>query len=253
MINHKGHTCACGTVQAKVTKASLCRLRNFVSFVPFVVKNMSKRAVIFVNGHLPDLEPARRLIRPDDFLLAADGGTHHVLALGLFPSVVIGDLDSLAADDRRRLEASGVEIRQYPRDKDETDLELALRFALEAGYRSILILAALGGRLDQSLGNLALLTDPLLAEIDVRLDDGVEEAFFVREQTDVQGRPGDTLSLIPWGSPAEGVTTGGLRWPLRGETLCSDKTRGISNEMLGETAIVSLESGLLLCIHRRNR
>jgi thiamine pyrophosphokinase len=219
----------------------------------------TKRAIIFVNGHLPDLEAARRLIRPDDFLIAADGGTRHALALGLLPSVVVGDLDSVTADDRRRLEGSGVEIRQYPPDKNETDLELALRTALGAGYRSIFVLAALGGRLDQTLGNLALLTDPSLAEVDVRLDDGIEEAFFVRTQAKasprgasrrVEGCPGDTVSLIPWGGLAEGVTTDGLRWPLRGETLHPDKTRGISNEMLAEIATISLKSGLLLVIHR---
>ena len=211
----------------------------------------TKRAIIFANGHLPDLEPARRLICPEDALIAADGGTQHILALGLLPSLVIGDLDSLAADNRRRLEGSSVEIRQYPRDKNETDLELALHSALDEGYRSILILAALGGRLDQSLGNLALLTDPSLAEVDVRLDDGIEEVFFVRKQADIQGRPGDTVSLLPWGGPAEGVTTEGLRWPLRGETLYPDKTRGVSNEMLGETASVTIQSGLLLVVHRR--
>jgi thiamine pyrophosphokinase len=58
--------------------------------------------------------------------------------------------------------------------------------------------------------------------------------------------------LIPWGSPAEGVTTEALRWPLRGETLYPDKTRGISNEMLSETASVAVRSGLLLIIHRRS-
>ena len=212
---------------------------------------MTERAIIFVNGHLPDFEAARCLIRPDDFLIAADGGTCHALALGLLPSIVIGDLDSLTPDDRQRLEGSGVEIRQYPPDKNETDLELALRTALEADYRSILILAALGDRLDQTLGNLALLTAPSLVEVDVRLDDGVEEAYFVRTQADIQGCPGDTVSLIPWGGLSEGVTTEGLRWPLRGETLRPDKTRGMSNEMLAEIATISLKSGLLLVIHRR--
>jgi thiamine pyrophosphokinase len=209
------------------------------------------RALIFANGHLPDLEPARRLIRPNDTLIAADGGTRHILALGLLPSIVIGDLDSLTSDDRQRLEGLGVEFRQYPSDKNETDLELALRTALKAGYRNILVLAALGGRLDQTLGNLSLLTDPTLAEVDVRLDDGIEETIFVRKLADVQGCPGDTVSLVPWGGPVEGVTTIGLRWPLCGETLYPDKTRGISNEMLVAIASISLKSGLLLVIHRR--
>ena len=215
-------------------------------------ETVMSRALVFVNGHLPDLEAARRLIRTEDTLIAADGGTRHILALGLLPSIVIGDLDSLAADDRQRLEGLlGVDIRQYPSDKNETDLELALRLTRDSGYRSILILAALGGRLDQTLGNLSLLTDPSLAEMDVRLDDGVEEALFVRSRAAFSGRPGEAVSLIPWGGPAGGVTTEGLRWLLHGETLYPDKTRGISNKMLGETASVALQSGLLLVVHRR--
>jgi len=218
------------------------------------------RAVIFANGSLPNLEAVSRLLHPDDTLLAADGGSFHLLALGLLPSAVIGDLDSLSTADRRRLEAAGVRLLQHPRDKDETDLELALHYAVEAGHRSILVVGALGGRLDQTLGNLSLLADPALEGLEVRLDDGVEEAFFVRggeapsrgANRRIHGCPGEVVSLLPWGAPVEGVTTDGLRWPLRGETLFPHKTRGISNELLGETASVTLTSGLLLIVHRRN-
>jgi len=211
-----------------------------------------KRLVIFANGHLPDLEAARALLRPGDFLLAADGGTRHALAMGLMPSAIIGDLDSLTEDERRRTEAAGVQLLEHPRDKDETDLELALRFTFHAGYRSILVLAALGERLDQTLGNLVLLTDPAWRALDIRMDDGIEEVFFIRASAEIHGQPGDTVSLLPWGSPAEGVVAAGLRWPLRGETLYPHKTRGVSNEMLGNAASISIKSGLLLCVHRRN-
>jgi thiamine pyrophosphokinase len=211
------------------------------------------RAVIFVNGHIPDLELVRQLTRPGDTLLAADGGTRHVLALGLTPSVVIGDLDSLTDADRRKLDAAGTEIRRYPRNKNETDFELALHYAVEAGYHEILLVAALGDRLDQTLGNLALLTDPSLVGLHVRVDDGVEQAYFVSTRARVEGRPGDLVSLIPWGGEVTGVSTDGLRWPLRYEMLYPYKTRGISNELLGETASVSLKSGLLLIIHSRHR
>ena len=123
------------------------------------------RAVIFANGLVPELESARRLIQPGDTLLAADGGTHHALALGLVPSVVIGDLDSLTVDDRQRTMEKGVHLLQYPADKNQTDLELALDYAIQQGFREILIIGALGGRLDQTLGNLSLLTDPRLSTI----------------------------------------------------------------------------------------
>jgi thiamine pyrophosphokinase len=211
------------------------------------------RALIFVNGELLDLESARTLVCPGDALLAADGGTRHILALGLRPSVVMGDLDSVMDDERHRLEEACVRILQYPSDKDETDLELALRYAVQAGHREILVVAALGGRLDQTLGNLSLLTDPALAGVDVRLDDGVEEAFFVRDSCEVRGSPGDIVSLIPWGGEVAGVITDNLRWPLRGEILHPHQTRGISNELLGESAAIHLKSGLLLVIHRRQK
>jgi thiamine pyrophosphokinase len=211
------------------------------------------RAVIFVNGHIPDLELVRPLTRSGDTLIAADGGTRHALALGLTPSVVIGDLDSLTADDRRKLDAAGTEIRRYPRDKNETDFELTLQYAVEAGYHDILLVAALGDRLDQTLGNLALLSDPSLVGLHIRVDDGMEQVFFVSTQARLEGRPGDLVSLIPWGIEVTGVTTDGLRWPLQGDMLYPFKTRGISNELLGEMASISLESGLMLIVHSRSQ
>ncbi len=209
------------------------------------------RVIIFANGWLPDLESARRLIGDGDVICAADGGTRHALALGLLPSVVIGDLDSLRPDDRQRLDAGGVEIRPFPRDKDQTDLELALAYALEIPNDGILIIGGLGGRLDQTLGNLSLLGDPRLSNRAIRLDDGVEEVFFVRTHADIHGEPGDIVSLIPWGGAAQGVSTQGLRWPLIDETLLPERTRGISNQLVSNTASVSLQSGLLLVIHSR--
>jgi thiamine pyrophosphokinase len=209
------------------------------------------RVIIFVNGRIPHLDRVRELIRPSDMIVAADGGTRHALALGLVPSLVIGDLDSLNDEDRHRLEVAQTEIRQFPREKDETDFELALNHAVSAGYTEILVVAALGNRLDQTLGNLSLLTNLSLAGCDVRMDDGTEQAWFVRSRTRVEGCPGDIVSLIPWGLAVTGITTVGLRWPLNGETLNPSKTRGLSNELLGETASISLESGLLLVVHTR--
>ncbi len=213
---------------------------------------MTSRAIIFVNGSLPDPELARRLIDPTCLLIAADGGTRHALSLGLTPSVIIGDLDSLLPADRQQAERQGARLLQHPADKDETDLELALEYALRQGCTEIVLLAALGGRLDQTLANLSLLTDPRLAALNIRLDDGREEAFFVRGRREVHGAAGDIVSLLPWGGPAAGVRTRGLRWPLFGETLQPHKTRGVSNQMLDPSAVIELESGLLLVVHRRS-
>lgn len=216
------------------------------------------RIVIFANGKLPDPEAARALLQTGDYLIAADGGANHLLGMGILPEVVIGDLDSVDEDTLFQLTSAEVNIEQYSEDKDETDIELALHYAVEMRPSAILIVGALGGRLDQTLANLSILTDPTLPKIDIRLDDGVEEAFFCQAyadrggQIEVRGRSGDAVSLIPWRGPVEKVTTEGLQWPLYCETLYPDRSRGISNKMFGDVASIRVQSGLLLIVHRRH-
>jgi thiamine pyrophosphokinase len=210
-----------------------------------------RRAIIFANGELSDPESARGVLREGGVWIAADGGTRHAFACGRAPDVVIGDLDSLPEPLRGALAAAGTAVRPHPVDKDETDLELAIDFAVREGYRSIRIVGGLGGRTDQTVGTLSLLAEPGRAEFDIRCDDGCEEALSIRGAAALEGRAGDIVSLIPFGLPAEGITTEGLRFPLRGETLEPYKTRGISNRMVSPRAVIRVEKGVLLCIHTR--
>jgi thiamine pyrophosphokinase len=210
-----------------------------------------QRIIIFANGELPDLNKARALLRTGDIVICADGGTRHVLALGVRPDLIVGDLDSADPEAIRKFREEDVKIETHPRDKNETDLELAINRAIEMNPDRLVIVAALGGRLDQTLANITLLTDLRLSKFQVRLDDGVEEIQLCRDRVEVHGRAGDLVSLIPWQGAVSGIQTEGLRWPLHRETLYPDKTRGISNEMAGDAASVTMESGLLLIVHRR--
>jgi thiamine pyrophosphokinase len=211
----------------------------------------SRRTVIFANGSLAHPDEARKLLEPDDRIICADGGTRYALSLGITPDLVLGDLDSLTEADQRRLIDGAVVVRRHPRDKDETDLELALDQALRDGTSAILIIAALGKRLDQVLGNISLMSDPRLSNANCRMDDGLEEVLFCRSACTIHGTRGDIVSLIPWGNSVKGVRTDGLRWALSGDTLHVHKSRGISNEMLSTSASVQVENGVLLVIHRR--
>ena len=210
-----------------------------------------KRIIIFANGELPDKEKARVLLREDDFIIAADGGTRHALALGRMPNILIGDLDSVTDEERGKMKESNVEVFQFPADKNETDLELAIQHALTLNPQEVVILAALGGRLDQTLGNIALISNLQPSTCNLKLNDGLEEIFFCSEHSQINGNSGDIVSLIPWQGEATGIVTQGLRWPLQNETLYPNKTRGISNEMTGNIATVQIKSGLLLIVHRR--
>ena len=83
------------------------------------------------------------------------------------------------------------------------------------GYNPSGLVAALGGRLDQTLANINLLLLPELADRDVRLFDGIEEVFLIRDQVTIHGQPGEIVSLIPLQGPVTGITTRGLQYPLR--------------------------------------
>lgn len=204
------------------------------------------RAVIFANGGYTHPYP----LLPDDLIIAADGGARYCLELGLTPHVVVGDFDSLDPASLKSLEQAGVELERYPERKDFTDLELALQHACQRGADEILVLAALGGRWDQTLANLLLPASQALCCTRITLIDGAQEIHLLRagERLDLQGRPGDTVSLIPLKGDAVGVVTQGLEYPLAGETLYFGSTRGISNVLLDEFSWVSLQEGMLLCI-----
>jgi thiamine pyrophosphokinase len=217
--------------------------------VALLIPTKRKHCVIIANGDPPEPETARRHAGQADLLLAADGGARHALALGLTPHVVIGDLDSLDQAQQAQLRAAGVRFIVHSTAKDETDLELALLYAVEQDADSIVVLGVLGGRLDQTLANVLLLTMPALNGRDVRLVEGMQTAFVVRDQTTLTGHPGDTVSLIPLGGAAHGVTTEGLAFPLHDSTLPFGPTLGLSNEMMATQARVQVRDGLLFCVH----
>ena len=122
----------------------------------------------------------------------------------------------------------------YPKDKNETDLELAIQHALTLNPEQIIILAALGGRLDQTLGNIALISRPATFNLSTFDSTMASKKFsFAAIKVQINGASGDIVSLIPWQGEVTGVVTTDLKWPLQNETLYPQKTRGISNEMTG--------------------
>jgi thiamine pyrophosphokinase len=211
----------------------------------------NQRAVIFANGEITDLNSLKELTRAGDLIIAADGGLHHLFALGVMPSALIGDLDSVTSSEVEKAREQGTQVIKYPVDKNETDLQLAIQYAIAAECSEIIIAAALGGRLDQTLGNIFLLMQPALRGINCRLDDGREEVFLIDSSADITGSPGDVVSLLPVGEPVYDVKTEEMKYPLVYEKLFPDQTRGISNVMLSHHARITISRGRLICVHTR--
>jgi thiamine pyrophosphokinase len=212
------------------------------------------RAVIFANGVLNDHQTTRKNLRAGDWLIAADGGTENCLALGLQPTTVIGDLDSLSDDRREELEKQGTHFLVHPRDKDQTDLELALTLAVQEGAEEILLIGLLGGRLDQTLANLLLLARPEWQTARLVVSDGLDSAYLLHPDQPLilSGEPGEVVSLIPLTPVVEEVSTSGLRWALNDTRLSFGSTLGVSNEMTSTSCQVTFRKGVLLVVHRCN-
>ena len=210
------------------------------------------RAVIFANGIFTKSSKLRANIREDDLLIAADGGAQHCLDLGLRPATVIGDMDSIPPQLINDLKAQGAQLIVYPRDKDQTDLELALSYAVEQGVQEVLLFGLLGGRLDLSLANLTLLARDDWQNVSLVVSDEPDTAYLMRDHDAVSlhGKPGDIVSLIPLTDQVTEVTTTGLRWPLESAVLALGNTISVSNEMLSESARIRIGAGKLLLVHR---
>jgi thiamine pyrophosphokinase len=209
------------------------------------------RIVIFANGILTEPDRLRRRLRPTDQIFCADGGTVHALALGLKPQAIIGDLDSLPPAILAEMEAAGITIYRHPARKDQTDLELAFQLALAEQPDEILLVTALGGRLDQTLANIFLLTRPDYASIQLALIDGSQWATVLHshQAITITGRPGDTLSLVPLSSTVRQVTLTGVEWPLENATLSLGSTYSISNALAAHQAAIKIGEGMVLVVH----
>lgn len=207
-----------------------------------------KRAIIFANGKMDIAPPILKDLDPSDLIIAADGGTQHCKALGITPNVIVGDFDSLGAAEISSYQLKGSETIQYPTHKDETDLELALLYATNHEVTHVFIIGGLGNRWDMTLANILLAVLIRFSHLSIRLLDGSDELAILRGEgyMDISGRPGGTLSLIPLGGDANGITTRGLVYPLTDETLHFGSSRGVSNIIESDQARVIIRTGILL-------
>lgn len=201
--------------------------------------------LIFAGGDLPTQDLAGELPAVD-LVIAADSGYHAAEHLGYRVDVLVGDMDSIGDVSLPR----HVTIHRHPEDKDHTDLDLALELANREQPSRVVVVGGTGGRFDHELSISGLLGAQRWA--------GIEEldwisprgrAHVVRGRRILHGDVGATVSLVPIGGPASGITTNGLHWELHGDTLDAGSTRGVSNLMRSPVADIRVETGCLLVVY----
>jgi thiamine pyrophosphokinase len=204
---------------------------------------MSETVVVFAGGDPPPASVLERLPK-SAYVIAADSGFDHAHRLGVKVDLLVGDLDSISAAG---LGLAG-EIQQHPTDKNATDLAIALDAAARKKPSQVVVVGGSGGRIDHFLANAALLTASVYSELKLTWLPGDAAIHVVRDRLELLGSPGDVVSLLPYGGPARGVSTDGLRWPLTDATLAPGTSLGVSNQMIDTTATVELDDGVLLTV-----
>ena len=221
-----------------------------------LIKKVIMKALIFANGNPEEGVMVHRALSDSESaqIIVADGGARVAWHYQKSPDTVIGDMDSLSETELQKLRDEGATLQKYPPEKDETDLELALKFAVDEGATWIRIIGAIGGRFDQMLANVYLLSLPELRNCDVAIvaDNQLMRILYAGEHP-LEASIGDTISLIPINGDVTDIRTTGLQYPLKGETLHFGPARGISNVVINTQAKISFAEGVLLCVHTQGR
>jgi thiamine pyrophosphokinase len=181
-------------------------------------------------------------------IICCDGGARHFQSLGIKPDVIIGDMDSIDPASLASSSTQGIKIIKYSVNKDFTDTELALDYALGLKPEAIFIWGALGGRIDHALANVFLLCKGQEMGIKTYLVDEYSEAFVLDNGAAFINETGETVSLIALSPEVTGINLTGFLYPLKEETLIMGESRGISNVITDVHAGISVRHGKLLVI-----
>ncbi len=207
---------------------------------------MSKRAFIYAAGNysVEDIKLYKRIKAKDgDLVICADGGYDALVYTGIVPDVIIGDFDSLKTSVPKEIETV-----KYPADKDKTDLEICIDYALKSQCDTIFILGALGGRIDHIIGVFGALKYTLEHGADAMVLTAKSRVYLVDKEIEIAREKFDCISLIPCSDKVTGVSTLGLKYELNNRTLYKSSSLGISNEFFNNTAKIKVEEGLLYVI-----
>lgn len=206
-----------------------------------------------IGGELPTTK--------DEYIIACDAGVGHALRAGIRPNLLVGDFDTY-----RETLPVGIPVLSAPAEKDDTDTMMAVRHALAQEFERIRICAALGGRLDHSIGNLsaaAYVAERLgycevygAEERAILLYNGSislkkEPCGIADFEIGAEKQKKEFVSVFSWTEEAKGVSYRGLKYPLENAVLTREFALGISNEFAEKEAEISVKDGMLLIIIAR--
>ena len=201
-----------------------------------------KRCVIVGGADINNYEYIKSCLCNDDFIVFCDSGLKHLESLQVKPGLIVGDFDS---HDNPQLD---VETIVLPCEKDDTDTVFAVKGALKRGFDDFLLIGVVGARLDHSLGNVSILLYlNSLGKKGCIIDDYSEMEIVCDKPVYIENSF-KFFSLLNIFGTAKGITIKNAKYPLIDGEITCEYQYGISNEVVGQTAEVSIKKGKLLLI-----
>ncbi len=215
----------------------------------------SEQAIIITNGFIENPALTYKRITAlfgfvDCLIVSADGGAENALKMNLIPDVVIGDMDSIKVTVKENIRVKSNKTRYISTstDKDKSDTQLAVEYALKLGIKKMIIVGTLGDRIDHSLANLFLLASPSLRDIDIRILTDNSEIFIIRKPRTLSGEIGKIVTLISLSPYTYFIKTKGLKYKLENEKLMFSPVRGVSNVFTENKVYINIKEGILMII-----
>lgn len=210
------------------------------------------KCIVICNGNSISEELLEEYRDKNTFLICADGGADKLRELKTVPDILIGDFDSISEETMNLYRKNGVEILNFPPEKDYTDSELAVETAVNRGFKEIVILGGIGSRMDHTFANIQLLKKIYDCGCKGIIADENNRIQLISDNISLENPGGYRVTLLPLTPSVEGITTKGLYYPLENFTMVQGSTRGVSNEFIGEKASVNITGGLLLVFLSRD-
>lgn len=189
-----------------------------------------------------------------DYVIAVDKGLEFCYRAGIRPDEMLGDFDSARPETKNYFEKLSIPVQLYKPEKDQTDMENAMRLAIKRGSSEIMVLGATGTRMDHVLGSIYDLAIALEAGIPCALIDSHNRIRMIKKNLVIKKSKqyGKYVSILPFGGKVEKITLKGFYYPLNEYQMQADEGLGISNEIVDEEAEISLGSGRLIVVESKD-
>ena len=210
------------------------------------------KGLIICGGRIENPQYLKRYIKDIDIVICADKGGLYAKKMGILPHLLLGDMDSIPQDILDEYKREDVDMEVFPSEKDMTDSEIAIWRAVALGCTDLVIMGAVGSRIDHSIANVYILKKLLDRGIKATIVNENNEVVLIKDKIEIAKEDGYHLSLIPITKKVTGITTKGLKYSLNNGELELGKSLGVSNEFEQDIAQITIKNGLLLVIKSKD-